>query len=174
MDQKLLADGGEAAYPLDMDTKYAFLLLALAATSACVGSTQAPTAAPRPAFSSYKAGASHPAAPITPYGGYLTQQGPCLGLTIDGRFATIVWPETARLASDQRGLLLTDRRSGAALRLGDYLEGTGGPLPTGTPHSLADDILTEPFPIECARWRGYAGWIGIVNSGFTKGRPARP
>ena len=56
------------------------------------------------------------------------------------------------------------------LRLGDYLEGTGGPLPRGTPHSLGHDVLMETFPIECARWRGYDGWIGIVNPGFTQGR----
>lgn len=87
------------------------------------------------------------------------------------RFATIIWPDTARLSFDRNGLLLADQRSGAALRLGDYLEGTGGRLPPGVPHSIGDDILTESFPIECARRRGYDGWIGIVNAGFRKGRP---
>jgi hypothetical protein len=153
----------------------AFSLVALALTSACAASTQAPpVAASRPVFSSYREGAARPVRLAAPYGGYLTQRGPCLGLTIDGRFATIIWPETARLRFDRRGLLLTDRRSGAALRLGDYLQGTGGPLPPGTPHSIADDILTETFPIECARWHGYEGWIGIVNPGFTKGQRPRP
>lgn len=154
--------------------KYAFSLVALALTSACAASTQVPAADTRPAFSSYRVGVPRPFTLTAPYAGYLTQQGPCLGLTIDGRFATIIWPETARLTSDSRGLLLTDQRSAAALRLGDYLEGSGGPLPPGTPHDIGEATLTEAFPIECARWRGYAGWIGIVNPGFTKGRPARP
>ncbi|MEA3065320.1 MAG: hypothetical protein QOJ27_1772, partial [Sphingomonadales bacterium] len=57
---------------------------------------------------------------------------------------------------------------------GDYLNGTGGPLPPGTPHDIGETTLTEAFPIECARRHGYDGWIGIVNSGFTKGRPPRP
>jgi hypothetical protein len=156
-----------------MASKYAFSLIALALTSACAASTPAPSAGTRPAFSSYREGATHPVTLTAPYGGYLTQQGPCLGLTIGGRFATIIWPETARLTSDSRGLLLTDQRSGAKLRLGDYLEGTGGPLPKGMPHDIGEVTLTEGFPIECARWRGYDGWIGIVNSGFTKGRPPR-
>lgn len=154
-----------------MRPKYAFPLVVLALTSACAASTQAPAAGTRPAFSSYRVGAPRPVTLTAPYAGYLTQKGRCLGLTIDGRFATIIWPETARLGFDRDGLLLTDQRSGAALRLGDYLEGTGGPLPPGVPHSIGDDILTESFPIECARRPGYDGWIGIVNPGFTKGRP---
>jgi hypothetical protein len=154
-----------------MALKYAPSLAALALTSACAASTPAPTASIRPTFSSYREGAARPVRLAAPYGGYLTQQGPCLGLTIGGRFATIIWPETARLSFDRRGLLLTDQHSGAALRLGDYLTGTGGPLPPGTPHDIGETTLTEGFPIECARWRGYAGWIGIVNPGFTKGRP---
>ena len=154
--------------------RYAFSFVALGLTTACASSTQAPSAGARPAFSSYRADATRPFTLSAPYGGILTQQGKCLGLTIDGRFATIIWPETARLEFDWRGLLLTDSRSGAALRLGDYLEGTGGPLPPDTPHSIGDDILTDTFPIECARWRGYDGWIGIVNPGFKKGlRPQR-
>jgi hypothetical protein len=156
-----------------MTTKFAFQLAALALTSACA-SNQAPAAGTRPAFSSYRAGATRPFSLTAPYGGYLTQQGPCLGLTIDGRFATIIWPETARLTVDSGGLLLTDERSGARLRLGDYLQGTGGPLPPGARHSIGDDILTETFPVECARWHGYDGWIGIVNPGFrTVSPPSR-
>jgi hypothetical protein len=157
-----------------MNPKHALSLVALALTSACAASTQAPAAGARPVFSSYREGAARPVRLAAPYRGYLTQRGPCLGLTIDGRFATIIWPETARLSFDRRGLLLTDRRSGAALRLGDYLRGTGGPLPPGTPHDIGETTLTEAFPIECARWQGYEGWIGIVNSGFTKGRPPQP
>ena len=106
-----------------------------------------------------------------PYAGPLTQRGPCLGLVINGRFTTIIWPETARLRLDRRGLLLTDRQSGARLRLGDYLTGTGGPLPRGYQQPLGDDVLKEGFDIECARYPGYDGWIGIVNAGFRKGRP---
>lgn len=150
-------------------------LIALALTSACAGPTRAPAGMSRPAFSAYRAGAPRPVTLTAQYGGYLTQRGPCLGLTIGGRFATIIWPETARLGFDRRGLLLSDLgSSGPALRLGDYLTGTGGPLPPGVPHSIGDDILTEGFPIECARWHGCEGWIGIVNSGFGKGRPPRP
>lgn len=163
-----------AAYSRRMVSKYAFSLAAVALTSGCAVSTQIPVAGTRAAFSSYKADAIHPVSLTAPYAGYLTQQGPCLGLAIDGRFATIIWPETARLTSDSRGLVVTDERSGAKLRLGDYLQGTGGPLPQGMPHSIGDDILTETFPIECARRTGYEGWIGIVNPGFTKGRPAPP
>jgi len=154
--------------------KYAFPVVALALTSACATSTQAPATDAHPTFSSYRAGAARPVVLTAPYGGLLTQQGKCLGLMIGGRFATIIWPETARLSFDGHGLLLSDQRSGATLRLGDYLEGTGGPLPPGMPHSIGDDILTETFPIECARRPGYDGWIGIVNAGFRKGRPPRP
>lgn len=151
----------------------AFPLVLLGLTSACAASAQAPSAGTRPAFSSYRVDAPRPFRLTAPSGGTLTQRGPCLGLTIGGRFAAIIWPETARLGFDRGGLLLTDSRSGAALRLGDYLEGTGGPLPPNRPHLIGDDILTETFPIECARWRGYDGWIGIVNPGFTKGRARR-
>ncbi|MEA3011049.1 MAG: hypothetical protein QOJ91_2741 [Sphingomonadales bacterium] len=173
MDEKPLADEGMAAYRAGMNSNPILPLLALALASACAGSTRAPAGAPRPTFSAYRAGAPRPVTLTAPYGGYLTQRGPCLGLTIHGRFATIIWPETARLEFDRRGLLLSDTASGVTLRLGDYLVGTGGPLPRGVPHSIGDDILTEGFPVECARWYGYEGWIGIVNSGFGKGQPAR-
>lgn len=154
--------------------KSAFFLLALALTSACAASPEPQSAGTRPAFSGYRPGATRPFTLTAPYGGILTQHGPCLGLTIGGRFATIIWPETARLGFDRRGLLLIDERSGAKLRLGDYLEGTGGPLPPGKSHDIGEGTLTESFPIECARWRGHDGWIGIVNPGFTKARPPRP
>jgi hypothetical protein len=82
-----------------MCAEYVFPLVVLALTSACAVSTQAPTPGPRPTFSAYRAGAPRPVTLTAPYAGYLTHQGPCLGLTIGGRFATVIWPETARLSS---------------------------------------------------------------------------
>ena len=157
-----------------MAPKLILPLAALVMASACAASTQAPAPGVRPALTSYRVGATRPVRLTAPYGGYLTQQGQCLGLLVQGRFAAIIWPETARLSFDGRGLVLAEGASGATLRLGDYLQGTGGPLPPGTPHSIGDDILTESFPIECARWRGYDGWIGIVNPGFAKAQPPGP
>jgi hypothetical protein len=156
-----------------MKRNNALCLINLTLAAGCAGLTRPPAGQVRPAFSTYRPGAARPVRLAAPYGGYLTQRGPCLGLTIEGRFATIIWPETARLGFDRRGLLLSDERSGAALRLGEYLQGSGGPLPPDMPHDIGEFALTEGFPIECARWHGYEGWIGIVNPGFGKGRPPR-
>lgn len=131
----------------------------------------APTAE-RPTFSQYKPGETGGVSLAAPFGGYLTQKGRCLGLTNGGRFTTMIWPATARLSFDRRGLLLRDLRSGVAARLSSYIKITGGLLPAGTTHSLGEDVLTGGFPIECARWVG--PWtIGIVNPGFKTGRPLR-
>lgn len=131
----------------------------------------APTAE-RPTFSQYKPGETGGVSLATPFGGHLTQKGRCLGLTNGDRFTTIIWPATARLSFDRRGLLLKDLRSGAAARLGSYIKITGGLLPAGTTHSLGEDVLTGGFPIECARWVG--PWtIGIANPGFRRGRQLR-
>ena len=128
--------------------------------------------AERPAFSQYKPGETGGVSLAAPFGGYLTQKGRCLGLMNGGRFTTMIWPTMARLSFNRQGLLLKDRRSGAVLRLGDYVEVSGGPLPPGVTHSLADDVLTESFPIECARWVG--PWtVGIANPGFRRGQPPK-
>jgi hypothetical protein len=68
---------------------------------------------------------------------------------------------------------LQDDLSGARLRLGDYLVGTGGALPPGYRQPLGESVLTEGFDIECARYPGYDGWIAVLNSGFRKGNPPR-
>lgn len=120
-------------------------------------------------FAQFGAGAQRPPYSAARYAGYFAQRGPCLGLLVEGRFATIIWPATARLRSDARGLILSDTQSGARLRLGDYIEGTGGAIPRSHPQSLGEPELTATFPIECARWPEYEGWIGVLNPGFRRG-----
>lgn len=158
-----------AAYALAMAIKYllAFvsvsLLISCETTSAYESTSQA-----RPVFPQFRAGDPNRLKLSTSFSGRLTRRGPCLGLITDDRFTTIIWPETAQLSMDRRGLLLTDSRSGARLRLGDYLKGTGGPLPRGYQQPLGETVLREGFDLECARYPGYDGWIGIVNAGFRK------
>lgn len=110
-----------------------------------------------------------------PYGGVLTRRGPCLGLLNGTLFTTMIWPETARLGFDRHGLVLRDLASGAAVRLGDWVEINGGPLPSGTVHDLGSPTLVRDFPIECARRPAdlQDGWIGVANPGFRKGTAPR-
>jgi hypothetical protein len=151
-------------------------LLVLAAgllSASCVTTT--PALGIRPVFPQYRPGETGGVRLTAPYGGILAQRGPCLGLLNGDLFTTMIWPETARLSFDERGLLLQDMRSGAAVRLGDWVSITGGPLPPGTQHALGEPVLTEQFALECARRPDLNrdGWIGIVNPGFRKGRAPR-
>jgi hypothetical protein len=125
----------------------------------------------RPVFMQYLPGKA-PLVLEAPSGGILTQRGPCLGVVLDdGRFATAVWPATARIEFDDRGLVVADGgEGGARLRLGDYVQFTGGPLPKGARYPLGGDVHVVDMPMACARWPGYDGWIAIVNSHFRKGR----
>ena len=91
------------------------------------------------------------------------QKGRCLGIGHpSGTFSTVIWPETAVLSFDGRGLLVSDRQSAARVRLGDYIATGGGTLPAGAP-SRTD--LTEPVPPECATR------VVTVNPGFEKVEP---
>jgi hypothetical protein len=102
-------------------------------------------------------------------GGVLARRGKCLGIIRDdGRFATLVWPATARMEQDSRGLMVVDPDGGGRVRLGDYVVFTGGPLPPGTIYPFGDDVHTVDMPMECAHWPGYDGWVAIVNPGFRK------
>ena len=127
-------------------------------------------AADRPAFVQYRPEDPNKIRLNAPYSGVLTQRGLCLGLTVGGRFVMVIWPETARLSYDSRGLLLQDEKSKARLRLGDAVMAAGGPLPAGAQQSLGGDTLSTDMPIECAHWPGYAGWIGFVSPGFRRGQ----
>jgi hypothetical protein len=158
-----------------MATKHLLPLVSVMLAAACAAQAPVPMVAPpeRPVFVQYRPNDPNRVKLTGDYHGILKQRGSCLGLMSGGRFATIIWPATARLSFDQRGLLLRDTRSGSALRLGDYLQASGGPLPPDVDQPIGGSVLTVDMPIECAHWPGYAGWIGIVNSGFTKGRPPR-
>ena len=125
-------------------------------------------AAERPVLVQYRAEDTSKIRLGTPYGGVLTQRGACLGLEVEGRFVTVIWPETARLSFDARGLLLRDEQSKARLRLGDTLVGSGGPLPAGAQQSLGASTLSTDMPVECARYPGYSSWIGLVSPAFRK------
>jgi hypothetical protein len=126
----------------------------------------------RPVFMQYRPGKA-PVALKASSGGILTQRGPCLGVIGgDARFATAVWPATARIEFDARGLIVVDgREGGARLRPGDYVLFTGGPLPKGSRYPLGGDVHVVDMPMACARYPGYDGWIAIVNPGFRKGKP---
>lgn len=128
-----------------------------AVLSSC-SSTAMPLAA---AFPRFREAARNRIALTAEGRGYLAQRGRCLGLMGQGVFSTVVWPETARLSFDRDGLVVEDRESGAAVRLGDFLATSGGQLPAG----LANDMepqLTEPVPAECAQQ------VITVNPGFRK------
>ena len=88
----------------------------------------------------------------------------------DGRFATAVWPATARIEFDARGLVVIDGQGPGRVRLGDYVQFAGGPLPRGTRYPLGDDVHVVGMPMACAQYPGYDGWIAIVNPGFRKAR----
>lgn|GEM_PF-6485293 len=124
----------------------------------------------RPVFMQYQPGKA-PVALKASSGGILTQRGPCLGLIRDdGRFATAVWPATARIEFHALGLIVVDGQGAGRVRLGDYVLFTGGPLPKGTRYPLGGDVHVVDMPMACARWPGYDGWIAIVNPGFRKER----
>jgi hypothetical protein len=79
--------------------------------------------------------------------GRLALQGNCLGMTgSGGGFATVVWPYTASLGRDARGLFVTDTDSGAKLRLGDWMIFGSGPTDGDTAY---DSPLSEPVSAEC-------------------------
>ena len=120
----------------------------------------------RPVFMQLRPGKA-PLALDAPSRGILTQRGPCLGVILDdGRFATAVWPPTARIEYDNRGLIVIDGQSAGRVRLGEQVLFTGGPLPNGTRYSFGSDVHVVDMPMACARWPGYDGWIAIVNPGF--------
>ncbi len=151
---------------MHMTAKLALLPLFV---SACVSAPPAEPPRDAPMFVQYRTEDPDKIRLKAPYRGVLTQRGLCLGLTVDGRFTTIIWPETARVTYDAGGLLLRDVVSKAKLRLGDTLAGTGGPLPAGAQQPLGGSTLSTDMPIECARYPGYPGWIGFVSPGFRKG-----
>jgi hypothetical protein len=79
--------------------------------------------------------------------GRLALQGNCLGMTgSGGGFSTVVWPYTASLGRDARGLFVTDTDSGAKLRLGDWMIFGSGPTDGDTAY---DSPLSEPVSAEC-------------------------
>lgn len=149
------------------------LLFAAGAAAAACAAIAPPSSSDRPAFPQYRAGQDGGVRLDAPFRGVLAQRGRCLGLANGDRFVTMIWPASARLSFDERGLLLRDAHSGAELRLGDWVEITGGPLPAGTRHALGWPVLTEDFAIECARRPPDVehGWIGVVNPGFRKRQP---
>jgi hypothetical protein len=145
--------------------------LFLLSLAACVSSPAVEPPEDAPTFMQYRAGQDGRIKLAAPSGGVLTQRGKCLGLIRDdGRFATLVWPATARLEFDRLGLVVVDPVGGGRVRLGDYVVFTGGPLPPKTPYPFGDDVHTADMPMECAHYPGYDGWIAIVNPGF-KTRP---
>ena len=102
-----------------------------------------------------------------PYYGVLTQRGPCLGVVRDGRFSTLFWPETARIAFGPDGLEVSEA-GGEPVRLGDTILFTGGPLPPGMTHPLGEGVFSVSTPMACAKWPGYDGWLAVVNPGFRR------
>lgn len=124
----------------------------------------------RPVFMQYLPGKA-PVALDAPSGGILTQRAQCLGVIgEDGRFATAVWPATARIEFDAPGLVVVDGEGAGRVRLGDYVQFTGGRLPRGTQYPLGGEVHVVDMPMACAHYPGYDGWIAIVNAGFRKGR----
>jgi hypothetical protein len=131
------------------------------------GCTSFPTVE-MPAFPKFRAADPHRILLLASARGYLVQRGKCLGLANRNRryFRTIIWPETASLTVDARGLLLTDSKSGAAVRLGDYIRGGGGSLPEGSAARLTPE-LTKAVPMECS------ANVGTINPGFRKAIPPK-
>jgi hypothetical protein len=153
--------------------KTAMYAAALLALTACAGKPHfaaepvSVTAEAAPVFMQYRAGQAGPVKLDAPSAGVLIQRGRCLGIVRDdGRFATLVWPATARMERDSRGLVVVDGEGAGRVRLGERVVFTGGPLPRGTAYPFGDDVHTADMPMECAHYPGYDGWIAIVNPGF--------
>jgi len=154
------------AYALRM--KRLISILATSAAAGCVSPPSSERPVGRPTFLQFLPGQDGGMRLAEAYSGILSQRGPCLGLLKGDLFSTIIWPETARLGYDARGLLLQDASSGASARLGDQLQTTGGALPPDARFQLGPPVLNDVVPIECARRPvpHRAGWIGIANPGF--------
>jgi hypothetical protein len=158
-----------------MTAKPPFVLAAIFLSSSCATPAPLPAlpavalavSAERPVFVQYRPGQAARYRLEAPYYGVLTQRGPCLGVMRDGRFSTLIWPETARAAFGDAGVEVSEP-GGARVRLGDTIEFAGGLLPTGMAHGFGDDVLSVDMPIACARYPDYDGWIAIVNPGFRK------
>lgn len=132
----------------------------------CVSAPPSEPSVERPSFLHFLPGQDGGVRLEAAYGGILTQQGPCLGLVDEQAFfSTVVWPETARLERGRRGLVLRDTRSGITARLGDRIEGTGGPLPKGARLELGPPVLNYVVPIECARRPVPQGQAGAGRAG---------
>lgn len=125
----------------------------------CAAPPTEPLAAP--AFPQHRPTAEERILLTAGVGGVLVQRGRCLGFGDRDRFVAIVWPETARLSFDRRGLLVHDLESGAEIRLGDRIDGGGGGAGEGAAERIAAS-LTEPVPPECA------DWIVTLNPGFRR------
>lgn len=172
-DQMVFGTGRRPRYAGAMAIRSRLALLPLL-VAGCVSAPPAEPPAERVSFLQFLPGQDGGVRLSAPYGGILTQRGPCLGLVNDDFFSTMIWPETARISYDRRGLLLHDTRSGASARLGDWIEITGGPLPPDASFQIGPPVLNYVMPIECARRPvpHRSGWIGIANPGF-RVRPAR-
>ena len=171
MDQKPFGNLGLITYPLLMTAKLPFVLAAILLACSCAPAAPPPAvasvSAERPVFVQYRPGQAARYRLAAPYDGVVTQRGPCLGVVRDGRFSTLIWPETARVAFGDAGFEVSEP-GGARVRLGDRIEFPGGLLPTGMAHGFGDDVLSVPMPMACAHYPGYDGWIAIVNPGFRK------
>ena len=169
MDEKPLGAGAVPAYCSSMLMK----LLGSGATAlvlaGCAAQLNSGAKRPveRPVFVQYLPGQAAKYPLHSAYEGVLTQRGPCLGVVRDGRFSTLIWPDTARIAFGRGGLEVAEAGH-APVRPGDRIEFTGGPLPAEMTHALGGDVLSVDMPIECARYPGYNGWIAIVNPGFRR------
>ena len=154
-----------------MRAKPLFVLAPVLLSCSCATPAPPPPAAAvsaeRPVFVQYRPGQAARYRLAAAYSGVLTQRGPCLGAVRDGRFSTLIWPETARIAFGPAGLEVSEA-GGEPVRLGDTIEFTGGPLPPGMTHALGAGVLSVDTPMACARWPGYDGWLAIVNPGFRK------
>jgi hypothetical protein len=133
----------------------------------CAEDALPPWARERPVFLRYRPGQAARYRLRAPYHGVLTQRGPCLGVVRDGRFSTVFWPETARIAFGAAGPEVSEPGR-SPVRLGDTILFTGGPLPKGMAHGLGGDVLSAETPMACARYPGYDGWLAIVNPGFRR------
>lgn len=177
MDQRPIGNWDLAAYQLLMTAKPLLALAAILLTCSCVTPTSPPAAvavsAQRPVFVQYRPGQAARYRLTAAYDGVLTQRGRCLGVVRDGRFSTLIWPETARVAFGDAGLEVSEQ-GGARVRLGDRIEFNGGLLPTGMAHGFGDDVLSVDMPMACAHYPGYDGWIAIVNPGFRKRETRMP